>query len=322
MDKKLILYSNSTTIQKIVEWSLEDIDNELITATDKKQAKDILRNNVPDLFIIDKEFQDADGIYLCNKIKSSEDYADIPVILLMRRDDADLNTGADLSVPEDCMADEVLGVPFDSEELKNMVKDLLNLEPSGSDRVSEDILLPPEDEEIPSGIESERGQRVIVKGPGIAAESDLSNMAKTDEILFKSGDIEGGGLGFELMGGDVDAEAGFLESGTEAGSDCNEHSGFEHSVTVWIKGIIQKEIRNIIDRIVPKLTKEIVQEQIGKLIDKETLRKITDQNREYVSKLMTDKAPNIVREVTEKIVPDLAERIIREEIEHIKQGSN
>lgn len=305
MGKGIILSTNSVTLQKVVEWSLADNNYDIMLVKNAKETKKLLKKHTPDLIIIDQDLPGIGGICLCRELKSSEKYAGIPIIFLLRELDPDEKEKEEAAIAKDCKAEKILGMPFESRELDNTVKDLLHLKLSETDHSSK-----------------ETSTSVRKGGISLTGEPDAEDKS-AEKIKFKDSNVDDGGLDRETMekakktGG---AETDLWESNIREVLEESENTGFEHSLTIWLKGIVQEEIGEIIEQMVPKLTKKIVQEQIEKLIDKETLAKIIDQNREFISKIMADEAPNTVREVTERMVPDLAEKIIREEIEQIKQG--
>lgn len=110
---------------------------------------------------------------------------------------------------------------------------------------------------------------------------------------------------------------------TDSGQD-DEHGieipGFNNALVIWVKGILRKEIQNIVEEMLPGLTKEIVQGHLGRMVDKETLASIQNKNKEFISKMMKDNAPQIIREVTKEIVPEITERVVKEEIRRITEG--
>ncbi|MBN2374163.1 response regulator [bacterium] len=306
MGKRIFLCTNSITLQKVVEWSLADNDYDFVHVKNVKEVKNILKRDVPNLIILDQDLPgNGGGISLCAEIKSSQKHAGIPVIFLLRELDSDEKENEESSVARNCKAEKILGMPFESRELENTVKKLLQSSLSETDQ------------SIKKASSSAR------KGEASLTEEFDKDGESTEKIESKDIDLACGGLDKEMMEKDREgevAEIGVWESNIREESYEKGDTGFEHSLTIWLKGIVQEEIGEIIERMVPKLTKKIVQDQIEKLIDKETLAKIIDQNREFISKIMADEAPNIVREVAERMVPEMAEKIIREEIERIKQG--
>ena len=77
--------------------------------------------NEYDLIILDLNLPDIDGTHVCKEIKSENKF-NVPVLMLTARDSfADKVKGFDLG------ADEYLTKPFDTEELKTRVKNLLDI---------------------------------------------------------------------------------------------------------------------------------------------------------------------------------------------------
>jgi len=95
--------------------SMEKFDVKVLDQSDLIQSTISTFN--PDLIILDIDLGDADGRLICDELRINEATAHIPIILL---------TG--LSYEEiaaiDCMADAIIGKPFESSMLMLSVKEL------------------------------------------------------------------------------------------------------------------------------------------------------------------------------------------------------
>ena len=89
MSKKIILGSSSITILKEVEWNLPDSEYEILPANDPEDFKEQMKTQKAALFIIDRDMQDGQGGALCKEIKSSEQFASVPVLLLVKQEFAE-----------------------------------------------------------------------------------------------------------------------------------------------------------------------------------------------------------------------------------------
>ncbi|HOL35124.1 MAG TPA: response regulator transcription factor [bacterium] len=79
-----------------------------------------LKNQIPDLVILDLMLPDADGLEICKYLKASPDYQSIPVIILTARsDESDKILGLELG------ADDYVTKPFSPRELVARVKSVL-----------------------------------------------------------------------------------------------------------------------------------------------------------------------------------------------------
>ncbi|NNE99713.1 MAG: response regulator [Pyrinomonadaceae bacterium] len=81
--RKLLLADDSVTIQKVVDLTFQDEGFEVISVGDGNSAMDKLRENQPDLVLADVNMPGLNGYEICDKIKNSDDFGDIPVVLLV-----------------------------------------------------------------------------------------------------------------------------------------------------------------------------------------------------------------------------------------------
>lgn len=283
MNKKIVLCSNSIAVQKVVKWSLSNLDYEIVALSSKEETSDHLKRFTPDLFIIDQDLPRDEGLCLCNELRSSDIHSQIPIILLVKKQKkAGMEKVGGIEKTA-FKADKVLFTPFESGDLEDSIAELF----AGSS--SEEGVQPKE-----SSFEDKHPIAHNGTEPNESGIPEDKETREDEKDLWKSDlheDIKEG----ELL-------------------------GVDRSMAVWIKGIIQREIRRIIEDMVPDLTKEIVQEHLRKMIDQATLEKVTEGNRQFISKIMQDRAPDMINEIIERMVPDLAERTILSEIDRIKQG--
>ena len=88
---------------------------------DGQQALNFLKNNRPDLIISDYMMPNMDGLELLNQLRSNNDYAKIPVIMLTAQQALDIKLDA-LRIG----VDDYLTKPFDNRELTIRVNNILN----------------------------------------------------------------------------------------------------------------------------------------------------------------------------------------------------
>ncbi|MCK4978889.1 MAG: response regulator, partial [Candidatus Delongbacteria bacterium] len=119
-DKPVILIvEDNADIRKYISRNLNS-SYSILFAENGKIGLDKAHENIPDLVISDVMMPEMDGVEMCKHLKTDERTDHIPVIMLTARADRDsklegLETGAD----------DYLVKPFDPEELKVRVKNLL-----------------------------------------------------------------------------------------------------------------------------------------------------------------------------------------------------
>jgi CheY-like chemotaxis protein len=127
MPHKLLLADDSVTIQRVIELTFADEDVQVVAVGDGKQAIARVQSDHPDIVLADVGMPERDGYEVAQFIKSTPEFAHIPVLLL---------TGAfepvDEARAQAVGCDGVLVKPFEPHMVINRVKDLLaGLRPQG-----------------------------------------------------------------------------------------------------------------------------------------------------------------------------------------------
>ncbi len=121
MKKKILIADDEFTIRELLEMSLDE-DYEVDKANDGEEAIKKAKNK-PDLIILDVMMPKIDGYEVCNRLKSSKETRDIPIIMLTVK-----HTAEDLKKAISCNVDEFMTKPFEPEILKKRVDSYLNKE--------------------------------------------------------------------------------------------------------------------------------------------------------------------------------------------------
>lgn len=82
MKKVILIADDSSTGRKFVSFSLVMDEFEVITAVDGMDALEKMSQMNIDLAIVDLNMPNMDGFELIETIRESEDYTDLPVIIL------------------------------------------------------------------------------------------------------------------------------------------------------------------------------------------------------------------------------------------------
>lgn len=104
----------------VIQQELEDLDYELITAKDGKDALDKIKSQQPDLILLDLMMPVMDGFAVLSELKMDNELRNIPVIIVSAANDSK-------SVVKGIKqgADDYITKPIDPEHLKSKLKDLL-----------------------------------------------------------------------------------------------------------------------------------------------------------------------------------------------------
>ncbi|MDQ1375172.1 MAG: hypothetical protein QOJ09_2510 [Actinomycetota bacterium] len=112
----VLVVDDDEMIRRLVRTVLEADDFEVIEAKDGEQALGVISDKRPSVVVLDVMMPGLNGVEVCRQL----DHANVKVIILTARDDADL--------AEECMeagADAFLTKPFSSIQLLDLVEDML-----------------------------------------------------------------------------------------------------------------------------------------------------------------------------------------------------
>ena len=120
MPHKLLLVDDSVTIQRVVQLTFADEDVEVVTVGDGSRVIDAIREETPDIVLVDVDMPHKNGYEVTAFVKSGPAH-DVPVILL---------TGAFNPVNEvqarKAGCDGILVKPFEPKQVIEKVRELLN----------------------------------------------------------------------------------------------------------------------------------------------------------------------------------------------------
>lgn len=114
---KILVVDDEKALVKGIKFNLENEGHTVDTAYDGQEALDKVKENEPDLVIMDVMMPKLDGLGACMKIR---EFSKVPVILLTAKsEDSDKIMGFE------CGADDYITKPFNILELKARVRALL-----------------------------------------------------------------------------------------------------------------------------------------------------------------------------------------------------
>ncbi len=117
---RILVVDDEIYIVHILDFSLGMEGYEVITALDGEQALEKMRNEKPDLIVLDIMMPKLDGYEVCKTIKGSPETAHIPVILLSAK-----GRNVDQKLGFDVGADDYITKPFSPRKLVERINQLL-----------------------------------------------------------------------------------------------------------------------------------------------------------------------------------------------------
>ena len=114
---KILVVDDEVLLVKGIRFNLQNEGYEVITGTNGLEAVQAVREQNPDLVVLDVMMPEMDGLTACGKIR---EFSDVPIIMLTAKtDDMDKLLGFDHGV------DDYLTKPFNILELKARIRALL-----------------------------------------------------------------------------------------------------------------------------------------------------------------------------------------------------
>ena len=119
-DKKVLVVDDEIHIIHVVAIKLRNNGYEVITAENGREAYEQACKESPDIIVTDYQMPIMTGLELVQKLRSSEQFKDIPVIMLTARGFA-----VEDEVQKDLNISEFLSKPFSPKELLRNIEDIL-----------------------------------------------------------------------------------------------------------------------------------------------------------------------------------------------------
>ena len=121
MDKKMILVvDDDVDLLKMLKLRIESEGHEFISAKDGQEMIKAMKENKPDLIILDVMLPRMDGYSALREVRTEDDFKDIPVIVL---------TAKEKKKMEDLFALEKIAFfiekPFETNDLLSKIRNLL-----------------------------------------------------------------------------------------------------------------------------------------------------------------------------------------------------
>jgi CheY-like chemotaxis protein len=119
-EKKILIVDDEPDVLKLTSLRLEKLGFKVLTATNGKEALNTIRNEKPDLVMLDLIMPVIYGSEICKLVKSDETLRHIPIILFTAYSEIMTDEKA-----KSIGADGYIAKPFFARELVSMVERLL-----------------------------------------------------------------------------------------------------------------------------------------------------------------------------------------------------
>lgn len=118
--KKILIVEDETSLAEALKMRFEANGYEVDIAGDGQEALKKVRDNPPNLILLDIMLPKIDGYKVCRILKFDEKHKSIPIVMLTAKvQDRDRELGFEVG------ADAYIVKPFDSHHLTQTVKDLI-----------------------------------------------------------------------------------------------------------------------------------------------------------------------------------------------------
>ena len=114
--EKILVIEDNKDYQFLIQSALS-AEYKVLCADNGKQGVEMVRENLPDLILLDISLGEIDGFEVCHLLKGQKETVNTPIIFLSSRNDPHSKVmGFDLG------ADDYIEKPFEAEELKARIK--------------------------------------------------------------------------------------------------------------------------------------------------------------------------------------------------------
>ena len=121
MEKKILVVDDDVHLLRALESRLRMKGYAVVTGQSGKEALERVRDEKPDLIILDIIMPQPDGFKVCYRLKNDPAHAHIPIILLTVK-----TTESDEFWSQQLGADEFMTKPYNPDYLMDVIEKLLN----------------------------------------------------------------------------------------------------------------------------------------------------------------------------------------------------
>lgn len=122
---KVLMVDDDPAFVNAVKMVLENEDFDVTVAYDGEEGWEKLRQETPDVMVLDVMMPKKDGFELCEEIKNTPEYEDVPILLLTAVGENIPTTRYSMRDGMDTQADDYIPKPVEPQELLRRVKSLI-----------------------------------------------------------------------------------------------------------------------------------------------------------------------------------------------------
>jgi len=112
MSKKILVVDDEPDILRVVVFRLKKMGYEVFSATTGKEAFSLIKEQKPDLMLLDFRLPDTDGIEISKWVRKDEELKNTPIILISASSGPDI-----LALVKEATVNEYVSKPFDPDDL-------------------------------------------------------------------------------------------------------------------------------------------------------------------------------------------------------------
>lgn len=130
-DDRVLAIEDESDILEVIEYNLDREGFDVTTSKSGEDGLELIREERPDIVLLDLMLPDLDGLEVCRKIRDDDELKEIPVIMVTAKD-----TESEVVLGLGVGADDYVTKPFNPKELVARVKAVLRrrrLEPENGD---------------------------------------------------------------------------------------------------------------------------------------------------------------------------------------------
>jgi DNA-binding response OmpR family regulator len=123
MSKLIYIIDDEKEVSELLRLALETRNYKVMTGNDGEKCMAMIKRKKPDLLILDLKMPKMNGYEVINALKSTREYADIPIMVLTIITQG--STKKDEDWKQSLEVEDFITKPFDPLEILNRVKNIL-----------------------------------------------------------------------------------------------------------------------------------------------------------------------------------------------------